>query len=105
MCSHKKSNPFIGYPIEERGLKILYSIYPNGTDEDYEAIINDGLVITAIDIYNEIQDEASPSLKFYNASVKAAETMTKFFIDLDCKLSSRYIFVASFSFLPPFLSK
>lgn len=85
MCSHKKTNPFIGYKLEVRGRKILLITFPNVHEEEYEKVMNDDNVILAMSMYNILQNEASPSLRFYNASIKAAETMTTFFTDFDLK--------------------
>ena len=83
MCSYKKSNPFGGYLIDERPLKILISSFPNGTEEEYSSIMNDSLVIEGIALYIKNQAEASVSLRYYEAAVSAANKMADFFIDFE----------------------
>jgi len=83
MCSHKKSNSFIGYPLDERPDKILHIIFPSGTEEEKDEIKNDALVLQGIQIYDENQQEASPSLRFYESALKAADSMVDFFSSVD----------------------
>lgn len=83
MCSHKKSNPYIGYKLDERPDKILDGLYPNSTNEERKDITGDSLIIAGIDIYTKIQHDASPSIRFYEASRDAAEKMVDFFATFD----------------------
>ena len=83
MVSHKKSNTFIGYPLEERPVKILESLMVNPTEEQMKEIINDGDVVTAMEWYSQTMREASPSIRFYEASVDAAQGMIDFFTTLN----------------------
>jgi hypothetical protein len=83
MCSHKKSNPFIGYPINERPFKILETSFPNGSDEQKQGLMNNPWVKKGMEVYKKIQHGASPSIRFYEASVSAAEKMIDFFTTFD----------------------
>jgi hypothetical protein len=83
MCSQRKNNPFIGYPIDERPDKMLLITFPSGTDEQKEEIKNDPLVLAGIEIYIENQKEASPSLRFYESALMAADSMIDFFATVD----------------------
>ena len=83
MCSRKKSNPFIEYKMDERPSKILISFSSNENDEIINAIPTDELVISAMDVYNKLQNEASISLRFYESAIAAAEKMNEFFINFD----------------------
>jgi len=87
MCSMKKNNVFIGYKIEERGKKILTNCFPSITSEEMSNIINDPLVVQGMKIYNELQNEASPAIRFYESAVVAADNLVEFFntIDLDAR--------------------
>jgi len=83
MCSRKRSNPFIDYHENDRQEKVLTSLFPNDEEKNYEIITEDNLVKIAMATYNRMQDEASPSLKFYEASLIAAEQMVDFFTTFD----------------------
>lgn len=83
MCSRKRSNPFIDYHEDEREEKILISLFPNGNDEDREIVTEDDMVGIGMAKYLAMQSDASPSLKFYEASLAAAEQMVDFFTTFD----------------------
>jgi hypothetical protein len=87
MSSMKKNNIFIGYKLEERGLKILTNCFPKITTDEISNIVNDPLVIKGIEVYNTIQQEASPAIRFYESAVIAADNLVEFFntIDLDAR--------------------
>jgi hypothetical protein len=78
MCSYKPTNPFIGYlDPEERKQKIIEKI--DMTIEECD----DDLIVEAIKVYEELQNNASPSLNFYMAALEASKTMIDFFNDVD----------------------
>jgi len=90
MCSHKKSNPFVGYeeeandPARRRDINICNSISPNGTGEELLQLMKeDELVTIAIQVYRKLESEESVSLEFYEASVAAARKMIDFFTTFD----------------------
>ena len=84
MCSHRKSNPFIGYTNEqEREEKIIESFFSRSTDVAYDDPRTDTNVLNAIAFYKRIQYEASPSLRFYEAALNGADKMIEFFNDLN----------------------
>jgi hypothetical protein len=68
-CSMKKSNPFSGYSDVERPLKVAKEVYK---DETYKATL---VQIEAMKVYREFLEEASPTLSFYKANLKAAEIL------------------------------
>lgn len=78
MCSYKKSNPFVGYTDETlRSQKILEAINMDNTLLDEKAIVD------AMKLYITLQEEASPSLRFYKSAVEASEKMIEFFENFD----------------------
>jgi hypothetical protein len=78
MCSYKKNNPFIGYSnLEERSNKIL-EVLPVS-----DGVLDDDNVLLAIEWYNDTQTKASPAIRFYNASVHAADKMKDFLNTID----------------------
>ena len=83
MCSHRKSNPFIGYPKDERPGKILERSFPGGTAEQKQGLVNNPDVKRGMEVYKEIQHAASPSIRFYEGSLAAAEKMVNFFTTFD----------------------
>ena len=83
MCSMKKSNPYIDYNEDVRGMKILQQSFPNESDEQINIIINDELVIQGMEVYKRFQREASPSLEFYEAALAAARKMSNFFMTVN----------------------
>ena len=81
MCSYKRSNPFIGYTNkDDRKLKIIGSL---NIENALNEILEDNNVKEAIDLYNKLQEEASPSLRFYESAVQASEKMIEFFESFD----------------------
>lgn len=72
MCSYKKANPFIGFPPKDRHRKICESVLHN------ISYIPDDAVKRAMGLYRDWQENASPSLRFYKAVVKANEKLVAF---------------------------
>lgn len=83
MCSYKRTNPFIGYTIGERGTKIIEYCSPTSTNEEKLVIMKDNDVIRAIKFYNKVQLESSPSLRLHTAAESAADKMINFFTTFD----------------------
>lgn len=79
MCSYKRTNPFIGYVMDERGGKIMEHCSPTSTAEERLAIIKDKNVIKAMKFYDKVQLESSPSLRLHTAAESAADKMIGFF--------------------------
>jgi len=83
MCSYDKSNDFIGYELEERPNKILDAILISNEDIDREDILNSNLIKDGIRTYNKLQNDASPSIRLYEASLQASDKLVSFFDTLD----------------------
>ena len=66
ICSIKKSNPFSGYDEDIKPEKVAKEVYK---DEKY---IPTELELEGIKVYKDFLEEASPTLSFYKASLKAA---------------------------------
>jgi hypothetical protein len=75
MASIQKSNPYSGYPENERPYKIIKDII---TRADWDP--NDTLLLQGIDKLKEFQAEASVTYNYYMAAKSAAEKMQQFFI-------------------------
>lgn len=80
LCSWKATNPFSGYSDEERPGKISLHLFNN---EEYDPRENDLLLQAAIEKYDELQYEASFSLKYFKGARIGAEKVLKYFNDLD----------------------
>jgi hypothetical protein len=77
MYSFKKTNPFINYEPFNRHRKICEHVF------DDSKYIPDASVKSAANVYDEIQNESSLSLRFYRSLVKAVEKLIKFSEDVD----------------------
>lgn len=84
MCSYKKSNLYIGYTDEvERAEKILAAFFFSSNDNTYNDPREDMDVKVAMDYYKEVQHDASPSIRFYEAALQGATQMVDFFTNVD----------------------
>lgn len=72
MCSRKKSNPFIGYSLEDRYGKVAKNIFG---DEKLDPSKSDPQIVEAMSVYNEFLLEASPSLSYLRAAFAAADKL------------------------------
>lgn len=77
LCSIKKSNPFSGYDEEQRPIKVGKEVYK---DEGYQPT---DLEKEGINTYIEFLNEASPTLSFYRASLRAAMELKTFYDTVD----------------------
>jgi len=77
LVSPKKSNPYSGYSEEIRGVKIIEGLWK---EETYE--INE-LVEIGIKKYQEFLEQASPSMRYFNAVKQGIEQTIKFFQNID----------------------
>jgi len=78
-CSYKKENPYAGYTDDRiRHTKILQGIFPDNPDWLPDPLVNDGIMV-----YADFQHNASPSLKYYEATDKALETLRNYWETLD----------------------
>jgi hypothetical protein len=75
--SYKKSNPFCGFPPQDRHRKICETVLHN------ISYIPDELVKQGMDVYKDWQENASPSLRFYKSVVKANEKLVTFAETID----------------------
>jgi hypothetical protein len=78
LCSYKKSNPFAGYVEEGKEAKVRDNIFKKTPNW-----IPDGLVKDAITVYKDFQEEASPSLRFYNAAIVGVTKLQDYYDTLD----------------------
>jgi hypothetical protein len=75
MASVQKSNPYAGYPEQQRPEKIIKDIITRAEwDQD------DPLLIAGIDKLKQFQAEASVTYNYYMSAKSAAEKMQQFFI-------------------------
>lgn len=79
MCSRKKSNPFIGYSEEQRYSKVAENVY----GDELARPTNDKLVERAIEVYNELLLNASPSLSYLKAALASAEKLKTMLENVD----------------------
>ena len=77
LCSIKKSNPFSGYDEAIRPQKVGKEVYK---DEGYQPT---DLEKEGIKVYIEFLEEASPTLSFYRASLRAAMELKTFYDTVD----------------------
>ena len=77
MVSVKQSNPYAGYPVAERAVRICKDVME---DENY---IPDNIVKQAIDWLENHQKESSPTLTYYLSALKAANKIKDFFDTFD----------------------
>jgi hypothetical protein len=75
MASIQKSNPYSGYPEDQRAEKILKDII---TRAEWDQ--TDSLILAGIDKLKEFQAEASVTYNYYMAAKNAAEKMQQFFM-------------------------
>ena len=75
MASIQKSNPYSGYPEDQRAEKIIKDII---TRAEWDP--TDRLLLQGIDKLKEFQAEASVTYNYYMAAKTAAEKMPQFFI-------------------------
>ena len=75
MASIQKSNPYSGYPEDQRAEKIIKDII---TRAEWDP--TDRLLLQGIDKLKEFQAEASVTYNYYMAAKTAAEKMQQFFI-------------------------
>jgi hypothetical protein len=78
MCSYKKTNPYIGYPEDIRPQKIKSGIF-----KDYPEWEPDNLILEAINVYKDFQNQASPSIRFYEAAIKGIISLQKYYETLN----------------------
>lgn len=76
MASIQKSNPYSGYPENQRPEKIIKDII---TRAEWDQ--NDQLLLAGIEKLKEFQAEASVTYNYYMAAKSAAEKMQHFFIN------------------------
>ncbi len=91
-CSYKKSNPFVEYDDNIKSSKITESIDPTGTilfPNGQDDLLTDYLVAEGINKYNELQDEAAVTIRFYKSALTAASKLTTFFDTLDMTSMTR----------------
>lgn len=79
-CSYKKSNPYIGYPEDVRGKKIIEGLFKDNPDW-----LPDELVTQGIAAYKDFQNQASPSIRFYEAALTGVEKLQEYYLNLDMK--------------------
>jgi len=77
LVSPKKSNPYAGYPNDIKESKIIEGIWKG------EEWTPDELVKEAIGLYTKFLDEASPSMRYYNAVKSGVEQTINFFQNID----------------------
>jgi hypothetical protein len=82
MVSQSSRNIFIGYKEELRSEKIL-SHLPSGVEINILMTEEKLNINPLIDTLDEFQQKASPSLRFYEASMHGAEKMISFFNSFD----------------------
>lgn len=82
MCSPKKSNPFAGYPIDERKLKVKKEIF---ADENY---LSTTYMILGCNRYIELLKTSSPTYPLFEAAINAAGNLT-IFLNSDDILTER----------------
>lgn len=80
MASIQKSNPYSGYPENQRPEKIIKDII---TRAEWDQ--NDQLLLAGIKKLKEFQAEASVTYNYYMAAKSAAEKMQHFFINFSMK--------------------
>mgnify|MGYP001046516790 CR=1 FL=1 len=73
VCSFKKSNPFSGYSDDIRPFKVAEEVFKNPSYEP-DDLIKEGIIK-----YKKFQNEAAPSLRFYQAVKEATEKLISFF--------------------------
>lgn len=76
-CSMRKSNPYSGFEEDIRAKKVAEKIFP---DIEFEP---DEQLLKCIEEYKMFRDEASPTVRFYEAALTGAEKLANFFIDVD----------------------
>ncbi len=103
-CSYKKDNPYVGYPqtielpnidlenIEEetveqepffinfRQEKIIKGLF-----KDYPEWQPDDLIVKALIAYRDFQNEASPSIQFYESALNGVRALQDYYNTLDMR--------------------
>lgn len=79
IVSPKKTNPYSGYSNEIRSKKIIEGLWK----DNKEKWKPDDLVKEAIDVYAKWLEEASPSMRYYNAVKSGVEQTINFFQNID----------------------
>jgi hypothetical protein len=81
MVSYSTRNPFVGYEPELKSGQILSSL-PSGPE--IQQLMADGLDLKpAMILLDELQEEASHSMRFYKAALAGTEKMISFFNTFD----------------------
>jgi len=76
MASIQKSNPYSGYPEDQRAEKIIKDIITRADWDQYDSFLLQGIAKL-----KEFQAEASVTYNYYMAAKSAAEKMQQFFIN------------------------
>jgi hypothetical protein len=79
IVSPKKSNPYSGYSNELRGKKIIEGLWK----ENVEEWKPDELVKEGVSTYSKWLEEASPSMRYFNAVKSGVEQTINFFQNID----------------------
>jgi hypothetical protein len=77
IVSPKKTNPYAGYPNDVKATKVIEGLWKE------EQWLPDELVNTGIATYAKLLDEASPSMRYYNAVKAGVEQTINFFENID----------------------
>lgn len=78
-CSLRKDNPYKGYIDDtERHEKIVEGLYHDFPDWQPDALVKDGILA-----YEDYQENASQSLKYYKSVRKALDTLRQYWETLD----------------------
>lgn len=78
ICSLKETNPYAGYKKEIRPQKVkdnLFRLQPDWQPDE--------LVLKGIEIYNDFQNNASYSMRFYEAALLGVEKLQTYYQTLD----------------------
>tara|TARA_R110002050_G_scaffold208646_2_gene344675 strand:+ start:35 stop:580 length:546 start_codon:yes stop_codon:yes gene_type:complete len=76
MCSKIKTNPYKGYDEDLRSIKIIERVFQG----EYEP---DELVLAGMELYEEWQEDASPTIRFYKAALEGMNQTIKYFEAID----------------------
>lgn len=79
MCSRKKSNPFIGYEESIRYSKVAKNVY----GDELARPTNDSLIEVGIELFKQLQLEASPSLSYLETALNSAENLKEYLNTVD----------------------
>tara|TARA_R110002020_G_scaffold27756_3_gene89317 strand:- start:2660 stop:3217 length:558 start_codon:yes stop_codon:yes gene_type:complete len=78
MMSFKKTNPYKGYTKEDRRAKLEMDLGICAT-----TLEEDPLIAKALEHYEELRTEASPTISYYLAARQGADKMKKWLMDFD----------------------